>query len=182
MSCVISLQVLPVGSTDAGDAPAQCADGAPDQGAVCEVRRTLFGQPSAPFASLPEANKWIEGEVQQLYEGIAPWARALYQPLWDHALVPSPQAIAPGTPETLQRLAVLLEAVRTGTIGWVAPAEHGGLQEEGRHGVVDAPVCRLQRYVRELARASGFAPANVAAYLLADIPPILEPATSASSI
>ena len=98
---------------------------------VCEVRRTLFGQPSAPFASLPEANKWIEGEVQQLYEGIAPWARALYQPLWDHALVPSPQAIALGTPETLQRLAVLLEAVRTGTIGWVAPAEHGGLKRKG---------------------------------------------------
>jgi hypothetical protein len=144
---------------------------------VQAVRRTLFGQPSAPFPSLPEAIGWIEVEVRQLYDGIAEWARALYQPLWDHALESSPLAGEPGTPETSQRLAVLLEAVRAGMVGWVAPAEHGGLQEEGSHGVLDAPVCQLQRYVRQLARASGFSPPAVAAYLLADIPPILDAAT-----
>jgi hypothetical protein len=62
-------------------------------------------------------------------------------------------------------------------IGWVAPAEHGGLQGEGRHGFVDTPVCQLQRYVRQLAWASGFSPPDIAAYLLADIPPILDAAT-----
>jgi hypothetical protein len=42
---------------------------------------------------------------------------------------------------------------------------------------VDTPVCQLQRYVRQLARASGFSPPAVVAYLLADVPPILDAAT-----
>jgi hypothetical protein len=147
------------------------------EASVQAVRRTLFEQPSAPFASLPEAFKWMEGEVRQLYEGIAAWACTLYQPLWDQALEPPPPAVDLGTPETSQRLSVLLEAVRAGMIGWVAPAEHGGPQGEGRHGFVDTPVCQLQRYVRQLARASGFSPPDIAAYLLADIPPILDAAT-----
>jgi hypothetical protein len=147
------------------------------EASVQAVRQTLFGQPSAPFPSLSEAIQWIEGEVRQLYDGIAEWARALYQPLWDHAFEPSPLAGEPGTPETSQRLAVLLEAVRAGMIGWVAPAEHGSLQGGGRHGFVDTPVCQLQRYVRQLARASGFSPPDLAAYMLAAIPPILDAAT-----
>jgi hypothetical protein len=141
------------------------------------VRLSLFGQPSAPFASLPEAISWIEGEVRHLYEGIACWARARYQTLWDQALAPAPLAGEPGTVETSQRLTVLLDAMQAGDIGSIAPAEHGGLHEEGRTAVVDAPACQLQRHVRQLARASGFAPPDVAAYLLANIPPILNPAT-----
>jgi hypothetical protein len=144
---------------------------------VQAVRRTLFGQPSAPFASLSEAIGWIEGEVRHLNEGIAAWGRALYQPLWDQALEPSTLAGEPGTPETSQRVDVLLEAVRAGMIGWVAPAEQHAPQGEGSRGVLDAPVCRLQRYVRQLARASGFSAPDVAAYLLADIPPTLDAAT-----
>ena len=70
------------------------------EASVQAVRRTLFEQPSAPFASLPEVFKWMEGEVRQLYEGIAAWARTLYQPLWDQALEPSPPAVDLGTPET----------------------------------------------------------------------------------
>jgi hypothetical protein len=144
---------------------------------VQAVRQTLFGQPSAPFASLPKAIAWIEGEVRQLYEGIAAWARALYQPLWDHALEPSPLVGEPGAPESSQRLAVLLDAMQAGIIGSIAPAESGGLHDEKGRGVVDPLACRFQRYVRQLARASGFSPPAVAAFALADVPPILDAAT-----
>ena len=88
----------------------------------------------------------------------------------------SPLVGEPGTVETSQRLTVFLDAMQAGVIGSIAPAEHAGLQEDGRHDVVDAPACRLHRYVRQLARASGFSPPAVAAYLLADIPPMLEAA------
>jgi hypothetical protein len=146
---------------------------------VHAVRCGLFGQPSAPFASLPDAIEWMEGEVRQLYEGIAPWARALYQPLWDRALEPSPLVGEPGEPESSQRLAGLLDAMQAGVIGSIAPADPSGRHDETGRGVVDPPACRLQRYVRQLARASGFSPPAVAAYLLADVLPILDAATIA---
>jgi hypothetical protein len=141
---------------------------------VRAVRQALFGQPSAPFASLSDAIEWMEGEVRHLYDGIEPWARVLYQPLWDHALKPSPRIGEPGAAESSQRLAMLLDAMQAGVIGSIAPAEPGGLDEEGHQGMVDAPACRLQRYIRQLARASGFSPPAVAAYVLADVLPILE--------
>jgi hypothetical protein len=72
---------------------------------------------------------------------------------------------------------VLLEAVRAGMVGGVAPAESGDPQRNGGTAVLDASVCPLQRYIRQLARASGFSPPDVAAYVLADIPPILDAAT-----
>jgi hypothetical protein len=144
---------------------------------VRAVRQALFGQPSAPFTSLPDAIAWMEGEVRHLYDGVAPWARALYQPRWDRALEASPRVEGMSEPETSQRLATLLDAMQAGVIGSIAPAESGGRHDEMGRGEVDPPACRLQRYVRQLARASGFSPPAVAAYLVADVPPVLEAAT-----
>jgi hypothetical protein len=144
------------------------------EASVRAVRRGVFGQPSAPFDALPDAIAWMAGEVRHLHDGIAPWARALYQPLWDRAFEGPPLTGEPDTPETSERLAVLLDAMQAGVIGSIAPAEPGGRHDEEGPGAADPPACRFQRYVRQLAQASGFSSPAVAAYLLADIPPILE--------
>ena len=105
---------------------------------VQSVRQTLFGQPSAPSRHCPRPLGGSRSKYGNCTR-VLPHARTLYQPLWDHAMEASPLVGEPGTVETSQRLTVFLDAMQAGVIGSIAPAEHAGLQEDGRHDVVDAP-------------------------------------------